>query len=181
MTQQLKPPLRPQRTRSTHRVNSGSSGQSQQDGSDTDSNHKQQEARSEARSAADEATAAFVRRTLCASHLRTGTGDAPKGHANVQTLEDLLPPLTSSNDVDLQLYAIISIIIKDFVQTWYNKITPDHEFVDEVIQIIAHCTRGIEQRLRRVDLESLLLDEIPALFHTHVEGRLPYSDTGGFY
>ncbi|KAL1797862.1 hypothetical protein ACET3X_004468 [Alternaria dauci] len=80
----------------------------------------------------------------------------------------MLPPLTSSNEVDLQLYAIISVIIKEFVQTWYSKITPDQVFVNEVIQIIAHCTRGLEQRLRKVDLESLLLDEIPELLEAHL-------------
>lgn len=169
MTQQLKPPLRPQRTRSTQRVNSGSSTQEQHDSQISEPGLEQQEAQIEAKSAEDEATAAFVRRTLCAHNLRTGTGDNAKGPAPPQALEDLLPPLTSSNEVDLQLYAIISVIIKDFVQTWYTKITPDHEFVDEVIQIIAHCTRGLEQRLRRVDLEALLLDEIPALLHAHIE------------
>jgi len=169
MTQQLKPPSRPQRTRSTHRINSGSSTQDQYDPQTTEPLSEPHQAQSEARSAADEATAAFVRRTLCAHNLRTGAGDTAKGHTTLQALEDLLPPLTSSNEVDLQLYAIISVIIKDFVQTWYTKITPDHEFVDEIVQIIAHCTRGLEQRLRRVDLESLLLDEIPALFHAHIE------------
>lgn len=171
MTQQLKPPSRPQRTRSTHRVNSGSSTHDQHDSQTTEPAAVQDKARSEDKSAEDEATAAFVRRTLCAHNLRTGAGDTPKGHTTPQALEDLLPPLTSSNEVDLQLYAIISVIIKDFVQTWYTKITPDHEFVDEVIQIIAHCTRGLEQRLRRVDLESLLLDEIPALLHAHIASR----------
>ncbi|GAB7345051.1 hypothetical protein MBLNU457_3464t1 [Dothideomycetes sp. NU457] len=169
MTQQLKPPLRPQRTRSTHRVHSGSSTHDQHDSQATEPDSAQPKTRPEARSAEDEATAAFVRRTLCAHNLRTGAGDTAKGHTTSQPLEDLLPPLTSSNEVDLQLYAIISVIIKDFVQTWYTKITPDHEFVDEVIQIIAHCTRGLEQRLRRVDMESLLLDEIPGLLHAHVE------------
>ncbi|CAE7014348.1 PXA domain containing protein [Pyrenophora teres f. teres] len=80
----------------------------------------------------------------------------------------MLPPLTSSNEVDLQLYGIISVIIKEFVQTWYTKITPDQVFVNEVIQIIAHCTRGLEQRLRKVDLEALLLDEIPELLQAHL-------------
>jgi hypothetical protein len=79
--------------------------------------------------------------------------------------------LTSSNAIDLQLYAIISVIIKEFVQSWYSKITPDQEFVNETIQIIAHCTRGLEQRLRKVDLEALILDEIPELLHTHLAGE----------
>lgn len=113
----------------------------------------------------DAATSAFVRRVLCASHLKPGAD-----LSNSQSLEELLPPLTSSNEVDLQLYGLIAVIIKSFVQTWYSKITPDHEFTDEIIQIIAHCTRAFEQRLRRVDLEALLLDEIPDLLNQHAEG-----------
>lgn len=90
-------------------------------------------------------------------------------------VEDLLPPLTSRNDVDLQLYALIAIIIKDFVQNWYGRITPDETFVAEIVQIIAHCTRALEQRLRKVDLESLLFDELPELLDAHIRGWLPHS------
>lgn len=78
--------------------------------------------------------------------------------------------MTSSNEVDLQLYALISIIIREFVQTWYTKITPDQVFVEEVVKIIAHCTRAIEQRLRKVDLESLVFDELPELLEVHMRG-----------
>ncbi|KAL3425987.1 PXA domain-containing protein [Phlyctema vagabunda] len=109
----------------------------------------------------ERATTFLIRRTLC-SHL----GD--KGRSTPAPVEDLLPPLTSSNDVDLQLYALIAIIIKEFVYTWYGKITPDQVFVEEVVKIIAHCTRALEQRLRKVDLESLLLDELPDLLDVHV-------------
>jgi len=56
------------------------------------------------------------------------------------------------------------------VHTWYTKITPDHTFVEEVVQIIAHCTRAIEQRLRKVDLEALIFDELPELLEVHVQG-----------
>lgn len=72
--------------------------------------------------------------------------------------------------MDLQLYAYISVIIRDFVQTWYGKITPDQTFVEEIVRIIAHCTRALEQRLRKVDLESLILDELPELLEAHVQG-----------
>ncbi|KAG9191202.1 hypothetical protein G6011_09290 [Alternaria panax] len=114
----------------------------------------------------DKATAAFIRRTLCSHNVLLGNGE--KGRSTPRPIEDLLPPLTSSNEIDLQLYGIISVIIKEFVQTWYSKITPDQVFVNEVIQIIAHCTRGLEQRLRKVDLESLLLDEISELLQAHL-------------
>ncbi|KAL7772547.1 hypothetical protein CFE70_002506 [Pyrenophora teres f. teres 0-1] len=114
----------------------------------------------------DKATAAFIRRTLCSHNVLLGNGE--KGRSTPRPIGDMLPPLTSSNEVDLQLYGIISVIIKEFVQTWYTKITPDQVFVNEVIQIIAHCTRGLEQRLRKVDLEALLLDEIPELLQAHL-------------
>lgn len=111
----------------------------------------------------DRATAALIRRVLCAEQQQL-----EKGKDTSTSIEDLLPPLTSRNDVDLQLYAIIAIILREYVQKWYNKITPDETFVAETVQLIAHCTRALEQRLRKVDLESLLFDEIPDLLDKHV-------------
>ncbi len=87
------------------------------------------------------------------------------------TIHDLLPPLTSSNEVDLQVYGIVAVIMKEFVYAWYSKITPDQVFVDEIVQVIAHVTRGLEQRLRKVDLEALLFDELPELLDAHVRGE----------
>lgn len=79
--------------------------------------------------------------------------------------------MSSSNDVDLQLYATIAIVVKDLVYSWYGKITPDQGFVEEVVRIVAHCTRALESRLRTVDLEDLILDEIPELIEGHIHGR----------
>ncbi|EEH45273.2 uncharacterized protein PADG_01423 [Paracoccidioides brasiliensis Pb18] len=114
----------------------------------------------------DKATASLIRRVLCPQSNNHGSDQRESG--TPRSLEELLPPLTSSNEVDLQLYALIAIIIKEFVNVWYSKITTDHNFTDEVIQIIAHCTRALEQRLRQVDVDSLVLDEIPALIEAHV-------------
>ncbi|KAJ9150816.1 PXA domain-containing protein [Pleurostoma richardsiae] len=111
----------------------------------------------------DKATSVLIRRILCPQQLND------KGRATPAPIDDILPPLTSRNDVDLQLYALIAIIIRDFVQTWYSKITPDETFVAEIVQLIAHCTRALEQRLRKVDLESLLFDELPDLLDKHVQ------------
>ncbi|KAK5048842.1 hypothetical protein LTR16_010999, partial [Cryomyces antarcticus] len=66
------------------------------------------------------------------------------------------------------LYALIAVVAKEFVHGWYSNITPDHTFVDEIVRIIAHCTRALEQRLRKADLEALLLDEIPDAITAHV-------------
>ncbi|KAG8166144.1 hypothetical protein KVR01_004696 [Diaporthe batatas] len=111
----------------------------------------------------DKATAQLVRRVLCPQQA------SDRGRATPAPIHDLLPPLTSRNDVDLQLYAIIAIILRDFVQAWYNKITPDETFVAEIVHIIAHVTRALEQRLRKIDVESLLLDELPDLLDRHIQ------------
>ena len=109
----------------------------------------------------DRAAAILIRRVLC-----------PRAHSatDFRPIHELLPPLTSSNDVDFQLYAIIAIVIKDVVHSWYGSITPDQGFVEEVVRIIAHCTTQLESRLRTVDLESLVFDEIPDLIASHIHG-----------
>lgn len=111
----------------------------------------------------DRNTVALIRRVLCPDVSAYGSSAS-------RPLQELLPPLTSSNDVDLQLYALIAVIIKEFVYSWYARITPDHVFVDEVLQLIAHCTRALEQRLRRVDVGQLVLDEVSGLVHAHITG-----------
>jgi hypothetical protein len=121
----------------------------------------------------DEATVKYIKRILCAQPARLGSPiDSTQSETDATPLDELLPPLTSSNGVDLQLYAVIAVILNQFVQSWYSRITPDQDFVEEIVQIIAHCTRGLEQRLRVVDLEELLLDELPALLIAHIDGTV---------
>jgi splicing suppressor protein 51 len=111
----------------------------------------------------DRATSILIRRVLCPQQQ---LGD--KNRDAFVPIEQLLPPLTSRNDVDLQLYAFLAIILRDFVQTWYGKITTDETFVAEIVHIVAHCTTALEQRFRQVDLECLLLDEVPDLLDRHI-------------
>ena len=70
--------------------------------------------------------------------------------------------------MDYQLYALVAIIVKEFIYSWYSKITSDQIFVNELLQVVAHCTRALEQRLRQVDVAQLVLDEIPALLEAHI-------------
>ncbi|KAL8676928.1 MAG: hypothetical protein Q9186_006605 [Xanthomendoza sp. 1 TL-2023] len=108
----------------------------------------------------DKVTALLIRRVLCSQ--QTSAPD------EARPIDELLPPLSSSNEIDLQLYAIIAIVVKELVYSWYGKITPDQTFVEEVVRIIAHCTRALEERLRRIDLEGLVFDEIPELIESHI-------------
>ncbi|KAG0128243.1 PXA domain protein [Tuber indicum] len=107
--------------------------------------------------AVDKSAIALIRRVLCY-------------HAPPFTpLEQLLPALTSSPEVDLELYAFLAIIFRDFIYSWYSKITTDNAFADEIIAVVAHCSRAIEERVRKVDLEALFLDEIPSFIENHVQ------------
>ncbi|ODA80044.1 hypothetical protein RJ55_03002 [Drechmeria coniospora] len=110
----------------------------------------------------DRATQALIRRTLCPQR------SADKGRDSQMPIDKLLPPLTSRNDVNLQLYAFLAIILREFVQSWYSKVTTDETFVGEILHIIAHCTQTLEERFRKLDLESLALNEIPELLEKHV-------------
>lgn len=114
----------------------------------------------------NKATTTLIRRVLC-----------PQASSSA-SLEELLPPLTSSNDVDDQLYALIALIVKEFVYSWYSKLTSDQILVNELLQVIAHCTRALEQRLRQVDVAQLVLDEIPALIEAHISCELDFLSIG---
>ncbi|KAG6036884.1 hypothetical protein E4U41_005452 [Claviceps citrina] len=111
----------------------------------------------------DRATEALIRKVLLPHDA------CDKGRDSQARLDELLPPLTSRNDVDLQLYAFLAIILREFVQAWYNKITPDETFVAEIVHVIGHCTRALEQRIRGVDLENLMLHEVPEVFNKHIQ------------
>lgn len=122
----------------------------------------------------DRATTAMIYRVLC-SHSQLNAS-ASGVNSPPRPPEQLLPPLTSSNKVDLQLYALLAIIVKEYINSWYSKITPDHTFTDEIVKLFAHCTRAVEQRLRKVDIDTLLLNDLPALIESHVRGEFhqPY-------
>ena len=108
--------------------------------------------------AIDKSALALIRRVLC-SHAPPST-----------PLEELLPALTSSPDVDLQLYALLAVVFRDFVYSWYSKITTDTVFVQEVVAVVAHCSRAIEERLRKVEC-CCFLEGLARGGRTDAEGR----------
>ncbi|KAL9576317.1 MAG: hypothetical protein Q9212_007204 [Teloschistes hypoglaucus] len=125
----------------------------------TSSEHRQSSSRAPLaeESTSEKATTNLIRRVLCSQQPN-----------DPRPIQELLPPLSSSNETDLQLYAIIAILVKELVYSWYGKTTPDQAFVEEVVRIIAHCTRALEGRLRKIDLEALVFDEIPQLIENHI-------------
>ncbi|KAJ5157271.1 uncharacterized protein N7482_008371 [Penicillium canariense] len=100
--------------------------------------------------------------------IREDPVDSTSDKATVALIRRVLCPQTSGHGAASPLYALLAIIIKDFVYSWYSKITSDQALVNEVLQVVAHCTRALEQRMRRVDVAQLALDEIPALLEAHI-------------
>ena len=45
------------------------------------------------------------------------------------------------------------------------------DLIAEIVHLAAHCSRGVEERLRRVDVMTLLLDEGPAVVERHIVGE----------
>ncbi|CDK28698.1 unnamed protein product [Kuraishia capsulata CBS 1993] len=89
---------------------------------------------------------------------------------NKTDLQDFLPALTSSQDVDIQTYALIGLFLRQFVMGWYPRISHDTsmEFMGELLGVVAHITRNLQQRCQRIDWSKLLLDELPVVLESHV-------------
>lgn len=97
--------------------------------------------------------------------------------------------MTSSAEVDCQIYALVALICRDFVNSWYSRITNDTTLVSELVRVIAHVVGELERRINKVgtplllsanaklieqiDIETFLLDEIPAILETHITGPFP--------
>ncbi|KAG4306407.1 hypothetical protein PORY_000395 [Pneumocystis oryctolagi] len=84
---------------------------------------------------------------------------------------DKLPSLTSSALVDVELYSIIAIICRDHINIWYEQMTHDKSFVEELLFLISHIIKELEKRFFMVKHEMLFLDSIPMIAIKHINGK----------
>ncbi|KFY46118.1 hypothetical protein V494_00606, partial [Pseudogymnoascus sp. VKM F-4513 (FW-928)] len=75
------------------------------------------------------ATSALIRRTLHP----TASKDTP--------LSSLLEPLTGDVDVDFEIYALLAVVLREFVVKWYGGITGDNGFVGEIEELVEGVIR----------------------------------------
>lgn len=85
-----------------------------------------------------------------------------------------LPSLTSSNELDIRLYGLISLLLKNFVFGWYNDkldLQARDEFTQELIYLIAHICRNLQERINVAndDFVKLLITDIPYLLLKHLQ------------
>lgn len=81
---------------------------------------------------------------------------------------DKLPSLCSSDEVNVELYALVGLVCRQFVLSWYYGIVDDPSFLSEIATLLAKSLRLLEERLVELDVYSMLLDEIPMILEMHV-------------
>ncbi|KAG7833488.1 hypothetical protein KL939_004091 [Ogataea angusta] len=85
--------------------------------------------------------------------------------------QESLPAFTSSSEVDNELHALVGLFLRQFVLGWYNNLAFDEngEFLNEIVALIAHLTRDLQQRCLRIDWSRLLLDDLFVVLSKHME------------
>ncbi|KAG7878909.1 hypothetical protein KL907_003320 [Ogataea polymorpha] len=85
--------------------------------------------------------------------------------------QESLPAFTSSSTVDNELHALVGLFLRQFVRGWYKNVAFDEngEFITEIVALIAHLTRDIQQRCLRIDWSQLLLDDLFVVLDKHME------------
>ncbi|KGK37283.1 hypothetical protein JL09_g3563 [Pichia kudriavzevii] len=82
-----------------------------------------------------------------------------------------LPQLTFSNELDVKLYALFSLLVKNFVQTWYVGLGFDkeEEFIGELVFLFSHVCRKIQERIssRRDEIVTSLFVDLPYVLEKH--------------
>jgi hypothetical protein len=100
-----------------------------------------------------------------------------------------LPPLlltTQIPDLSNELYHLIALSLRAFVNPWWTKITRyDKQFLPEINHSISFVIRSLEARLIATDLSPLLFHHIPVLITQHYQdfrnasSKLPSSYASG--
>ncbi|ESX03057.1 hypothetical protein KL918_002168 [Ogataea parapolymorpha] len=85
--------------------------------------------------------------------------------------QESLPAFTSSSTVDNELHALVGLFLRQFVLGWYKNVAFDEngEFLNEIVALIAHLTRDLQQRCLRIDWSQLLLDDLFVVLGKHME------------
>jgi PXA domain len=82
--------------------------------------------------------------------------------------DSTLPPLLPSPDLSQELYTLVALVLRAYVNPWWTKITRyDKEFLPELNRLIAIVIRSLVSRLAATDLSPLLYHDIPVLITQH--------------
>ncbi|KAJ2747727.1 hypothetical protein GGI20_000197 [Coemansia sp. BCRC 34301] len=92
---------------------------------------------------------------------------APRGLARASTSRRAY--VTTSAKVNQSVSRLVSLIMRDFVQEWYEKVTDDREFLGEVSTQLVLVVNEMEKRCRQIDWVQFILFEVPDIVHLHIK------------
>ncbi|KAK6098084.1 hypothetical protein BDV3_004531 [Batrachochytrium dendrobatidis] len=75
---------------------------------------------------------------------------------------------TSSCMVDSEIQKLITLLLRDYVASWFSIISDNDEFITELIRTISHVIRECERRLNRVDFVALACRDLPEILQRHI-------------
>lgn len=78
------------------------------------------------------------------------------------------PPLhPNSPRISDSFGGLLQLVIRDFVASWYSRISTDPSFVNEVDNVIRELLLNLENRLRTIDLGDLIAARLIPIFTAH--------------
>ncbi|KAA8899916.1 hypothetical protein TRICI_006286 [Trichomonascus ciferrii] len=80
-----------------------------------------------------------------------------------------LPRPTESDRVNKEFYALLGLILRQFVSSWYSKITEDGKFVYEIVKTVSGVVGRLEDRALSLDLDTIILDDLPYMLDAHIQ------------
>lgn len=80
-----------------------------------------------------------------------------------------LPRLTESDKVNKEFYALLGLVLRQFVSSWYLKITEDPTFVYEIVKTVSGVVGRLEDRVLSLDLGTVILDDLPYILDAHIQ------------
>lgn len=103
----------------------------------------------------------------------------------------ILQDPAASAALDVQLYNLLALIIRGFINPWFSKISRDRAFPLEILRVASHVFRQLEARLsegpetsqsHRIDKVKLVCETFPKVFERHVRDmRRARSMSGSAY
>ncbi|KAI9468561.1 hypothetical protein IWW42_005483 [Coemansia sp. RSA 1085] len=76
--------------------------------------------------------------------------------------------IRTSASINAAVSRLVSLILKDFVAEWFEKITDDKEFPAQVAAQLCQVTNEMESRCAKIDWVHFALFELPEMVHLHV-------------
>ncbi|KAJ2785281.1 Canalicular multispecific organic anion transporter 2 [Coemansia javaensis] len=74
----------------------------------------------------------------------------------------------TSAAVNAAVGRLVRLVVRDFVQEWYQKVTDDGEFAAQIEAQLGQVANEVEKRCLRVDWVRFALFELPAVVQVHV-------------